>query len=308
VDESGVRNGLQVIAALASLGLLFLLYRGLRRGLTAAVLALLMFSVPAAGFAFFVVNPVVGPYPTAIAWTAFGLVTVAAAVSMWSRRLVQPIREGLTTTAMLQRMRHLAIGANTFIVLALSTYLYIFEPPFALANLVVNFLWVAIWIPRRLRVADLELSIDVAAKPLQTWAFLLDASNALLYQDDLEDVTVLPPGPLQVGSLVTSRRRVQLIRPWLKMTELKMTLQALVTELVPGYSYAAVAVDRSVSSTYEVKPAGSGSRIVVRTRFVFSIAEGILGQMLMLPVGIARTRAISMQSMTRIKELLSSPG
>jgi hypothetical protein len=307
VDQTGISESLRVIAALIDIGLAFLLVRGLRRGLTSAVPTALMLAIPALGFAVFVVNPVVRPYLTEVAWTSFAFLVVGAALSIWTRRLAQEVAKGVTTAGILERMRRVTIAAHACFLLALSAYLYLFEPAFAVANLAVNAVWVFVWIPRRFRQADIDLSVEVVSQPAATWEFLVDASNALRYQPDLEEVKVSPAGPLQIGSTVMSRRRVPLMRQWLKMTELTMEMRSVVTELVPGSSYTTVADDRGVSSSTEIMPAGDGSLINVRTHFLFSVTQGIAGQMLVMQAGIARSRAISMQSMERLKELLSTP-
>src|ERR1700730_492935 len=151
------------------------------------------------------------------------------------------------------------------------------------------------------------LSIEVAAPPSRVWQYLVDVSIWPRYYVDLEDVKVSPAGPLQVASRITSRRRVPLIRPTAKASDLKMELQSVVTELVPGVSYTLAALDRQAATKTEVTATSSGSRIDVRTQLVLSVGDSIAGQLLRWPAGVAQFKANSMRSLERLKELLLVP-
>src|SRR5712691_12887872 len=138
---------------------------------------------------------------------------------------------------MLARLRWITIAATACFVLAVSVYLYIFEPLFAVANLVAGLAWVLVWVPQHFRRASVYVSLEVQAPPERAWDFLVDATNARQYEEGLQDLSVSPEGQLRVGSRLRSRRRVPLVRPWLKVTELNMEMESQVTELVPGSSY-----------------------------------------------------------------------
>ncbi len=300
--------GLRIIAALIGVVLLLILARFVRRGISTAVISVLVLSIPIAGFAFFIVEPGPRPYPEGIAWTAFGLLVLAVGLSLWTYRVAAQIRDRVTTFSMLARLRWITIAATACFVLAVSVYLYIFEPLFAVANLVAGLAWVLVWVPQHFRRASVYVSLEVQAPPERAWDFLVDATNARQYEEGLQDLSVSPEGQLRVGSRLRSRRRVPLVRPWLKVTELNMEMESQVTELVPGSSYTVVGVDRGASTTTEVKPVGSGSQINIRTQYVFSIGQGIAGQMFRIGEGTVLARDAAMRSLLRIKELLSADG
>ena len=307
MDATAIRTALQVVAALFGAAFAVIFVMGLRRGLAQGFVLFQLSAIPVLGFAFFVLNPVVRPATPGIIYVEVAPVVVMGVVALWWSARRRKMKDAVTTPATLDLQTRVGVVVVAGFVLIVSTYLWLFEPAFAVANVVAYAVWVLIWIPRPWRKRGVDLSIEVAAPPSRVWQYLVDVSIWPRYYVDLEDVKVSPAGPLQVGSRITSRRRVPLIRPTAKASDLKMELQSVVTELVPGVSYTLAALDRQAATKTEVTATSSGSRIDVRTQLVLSVGDSIAGQLLRWPAGVAQFKANSMRSLERLKELLLVP-
>ena len=307
MDANTIRIALQVIAALFGLALAVLLVRGLRHGLARGIVPLQLFAIPILGFVFFVLNPFVLAPPPGIVWVLIApLIVIVAVLPLWWRRHAGQVQAAVTTPAMLTLQTRVGVILVACIVLMLSTYLFLFEPVLAVLNVIAYLVWVLVWIPRSLRKHSAEVSIDVAASPARVWDYLMDISNWLRYSVDLEDIKASPPGPLEVGTQITSRRRVPLIGSPRKVSELKMEFRSAVTEMLPRVSFTMAALDRQATTKTEMTATSSGSRITMHTQFVLSVEDGIAGYAFRWPVALSQFKATSTRSLERLSELLSS--
>jgi hypothetical protein len=212
MDPETARIVLQVTAGLFALGLGVLLAKGLRHDLADAVVALQLFAIPLLGVAFFVLNPIVPESPPWIIWVLFApLMLVVVLLPLWWRRHARQIDTAFKTPAMFALQARLGVVLLACIILMISTYLFLFEPVFAVVNVGAYLLWALIWVPKNLRTYRAEESIAVSASATRVWEFLVEPSNWPQFQVGLKDVELAPPGPLRVGARVISRRSVPLI-------------------------------------------------------------------------------------------------
>jgi hypothetical protein len=233
---------------------------------------------------------VIGIFPVFISRRAIHLLTAAT------------VDAGGVTTA-----NRYVPAARACLVLGISGYVAIFEPWFGVANLVLAAAWVAAWIPKRWRRLGYEVSVDVPAAPASVFAFLVDPSNWPAFQVDLESVVANPQGPLTVGSEVVTRRVFAYSAAPAKSMPASLESHAVITSLLPGTSFTAAGADGS-SSTTEVQPSGSGSRVSVRAQGVTPFTSALLGLALEAPQAIAIRRQTTMQSMERLGEALARSG
>jgi uncharacterized protein YndB with AHSA1/START domain len=277
--------------------------------LAKGVVSLQLFAIPIVGLAFFVLNPVVPPpLPPELLWVLIAPVLVALVLAgIWLRWHARQIRAAVTTPATIALQTRVAVANVACYTIALSTYLFLFEPVFAVANVIAYLVWVVVWMPRALRRYRAEVSIKVAAPPSRVWEYIVDVSNRPRYSVDLLEMTASPPGRLEVGSRITSRLRVPGSGSPAKGSELEMELKSVVTDIVPPIFYTVVALDRVATTTTKVAPTLGGCQITLQTEFVVSIADGIAGYAFRWPAAKAQFKANSTRSLVRLSELLSTP-
>ena len=299
---------MQVLAALLGLALGVFLVRGLRRGLAQAIIPVQLFAIPILGLAFFVLNPAPPEPLPGLIWVLIAtLIFTLAGLPLWLRWHARQMDTTVKTPAMLAIHTRAGVVFVACTVLTVSTYLFVFEPLFAGVNMIAYLVWVLVWIPKGLRKRSAEVSNDLAASPSRVWEYLIDVSKWPSYSNDLEDVKASPPGPLEVGSRITLRRRpVPVSGSPAKTPQLSMEFQSVVTEMVPPTSYTVVALDRAAITKTAVTSALAGSHVTRHTQFVLSIADGIAGQAFRWPAAVAQFKATQTRSFERLNELLSS--
>jgi hypothetical protein len=308
VDPNTTQIALQAIAALFAVALGVLLSRRLRHDLAAAVVGLQLFAIPILGMGFFVLHPSFPASPPGIVWVLLvPLAVVVVALGVWWRRHARQVDMAFKTPSMFTFQTRVGVVLVACTVLIVSAYLFLFEPVLAVVNVVAYLLWALVWIPRTLRTYRSEESIAVPASATRVWEFLVDAANWPQFQVGLEDVQVAPPGPLGVGSRITTHRTVPLIGSRAKVPEVVMRYESVVIEIDPPISYKVVALDRLASTKTQLTPELSGTVVTMRSQFALSIADGIAGQAFRWPAAMARFRATSILSLERLREVLSTP-
>ena len=203
----------------------------------------LLMALPAIAFLVFAFRKDTATEPTVLTWLAF--IPVLAGVAAGVGMLVLMRTSKAYSRATLDLLANGTAVVWAGIVLGLTDVVYLFEPGFALANLALNAVWVALWVPKRLRRLRAISSLEVRAPADAVYRFMADPTNWSLYQDDVESVAVAPEGPIAVGSRVTVRRRIDpgpLRGPRFGPYAVETT--SVITDLVPGRLIASHEVDR----------------------------------------------------------------
>ena len=190
------------------------------------------------------------------------------------------------------------------IVLAISLFIAVWEPGFAIANLVLNAAWICFWaIPRTRRFGALS-SIEIKAPRDAVFAFMTDAANWPRYDEQLVSAIADPPGPLRLGSRVTQVRRYE--APVRGPRMLPTTVE-VVTEVV-GFEQGALlsARDRRrlVISTTRYGDAAGGTRVEIEVKGRIPFHQAFLGSILMLRSQRAVRRARADRSLAKLREIL----
>jgi hypothetical protein len=285
---------------LALFGVLLLLTMG--RRFDRVVLLLLSVPIPGAGFLYFSLNPGPQPQLTWLTWLASSLIVIGVFPAFYSVRLRQAMRPGKTVTLpMLIINNRYALAARGCVVVGLSAYVAMFEPVFGIANLVACGIWVALWIPRRWRLMQVEVVAPVGARPARTYGYVSEASNWPRYQADVQEVRVRPEGRLHVGSEVTVRR----LYPFPVARSIESTF--VVAAMVPDVSLTLTGTARGDVTNIEVRPSGAGSTVTIRSHGVVSRIDAILGLKPAMSAQLAERRKAGVENLTRLDELLSTP-
>ena len=165
----------------------------------------LLFTIPAAGFAAYAAVPGRLPDLTRPFWLASIAVLAAIVAAVWvGLRLIAHRRAVPLQSPVLLTTGLLVTSAS--IVLALSDLVSLWQLPFALANLAINAVWLAIWLPARFRTLEVPTSIEVAVQRSNVFAFMATPGNWPMYQERTEQVKVRPEGTLAVGSEIVTQR------------------------------------------------------------------------------------------------------
>ncbi len=253
---------------------------------------LLEIPVPALGFLVFATAGGRMPELGLLTVLATLLIVIGIFPVFISRRAIHLLTAATVDAAGVTTANRYLLAARACLVLGISGYVAIFEPWFGVANLVLAAAWVAARIPERWQRLGYEVSSEVPAAPASVFAFLVDPSNWPAFQVDLESVVANPQGPLTVGSEVVTRR------------VFAYSAAPVITSLVPGTSFTAAGADGS-SSTTEVQPSATGSRVSVRAQGVTAFTSALLGLALEVPQAIAIRRQTTMQSMERLGPALA---
>jgi hypothetical protein len=165
--------------------------------------------------------------------------------------------------------------------------------------------WAAVWIPNRWRRLTWEVNADIAAPSASVFAFLLEPSNWKAYQVDLVSFEASPPGPLAVGTKVTTLRKLAMNTAPSRPMPGFLKSRAVITSLVPSHSFTATFADGSTSKT-EVQQSDEGSRVSVRADGVVAFTSALLGLALEAPFAIAVRRETTMRSLDRLGQALAA--
>jgi hypothetical protein len=272
------------------------------RGRPASIpVASLWLLIPAAGFWFYTVEG--GPEPSArvVGALVFGLYAIAVLALLVS--VVRRSRPG-DTIALGALDRKVARGllVRLLVTLWMSALLVEFEPPFAIAYLVVNALWELVWIPRRSRTSVFTDVHDIAAPRQDVFAFIANPVNWPRYFDDVEVLDVQPPGPLGTGS----RYRAMVPNVDIRgLTQRRIEVSIAVLEVIPGRSISSAPVARPADVTVtEVGDAPRGSRVTTHVRGISTFIQASQGVMFRVPMERARFKQTLDKRMARLKAII----
>jgi hypothetical protein len=269
------------------------------------VVGALSLLLPAFGFAVYARQPGQSPPGDAV-WFLVGLLYLAMFLMLAWRFTVGRSRRpsSVIFPAAIETQRYArAVVGRSLLVVWVSVLLFLFEPAFALANLALNAAWMAIWIPRRSRMRELQSSVQVAVPPERAFEFVTDLRNWPFYRDDVEVVEVTPDGPLAAGSEYVVRT---LIPPSLRRTSHRqIESRHRVSAMVPGSSYTVAFPDQpgNVSRT-DFAPIDSGTLITNTRSLRVPFPQASVGTLLNFHHTVEAIRAGEARKNTRLKEIL----
>ena len=234
----------------------------------------------------------------------FAVIAALVALSAGTFAVVSSMNRGAltagTVTALGIAYAVLWIG----IVLATSAFIALWEPAFAIANLVINAAWICFWaIPRtrRMRAAS---AIEIKAPRDVVFAFMADAANWPRYDEQIVSVDIEPPGPLRSGSRVTEVRRYE--SPVRGPRLLPTTVQVVtdVTAIEPSRSMTARDGRRIVTSKTDFADSAQGTKVLIEVRIELPFHQAFLGAMVLFRSQRAARRARAERNLARLKEIL----
>ena len=256
--------------------------------------------VPEAALVVAVLHP--GPIPDANRLLAVVAVGGGAAFgamgwSLYQRRLM---RRPLVPIAVVNRQHLAAMVSRLLVVVMISGFLFTFAPGFAVANLLLNAAWLALWIPRRWRRVDFEVTDDIQAPLPAVFAASIDTSR----WNDVRDgsVVVEPPGSLKVGSRIVRRQQLPLLEPNPKMAGF-LESWSVVTSVEPDRGYT-VELMGSPTATAGVDLVEAAGRTRVRSwsRGMLTLRDAAAGLYFELPNAVAIRKAEMRKSVERLKQ------
>lgn len=229
----------------------------------------------------------------------FVIAFVAVIAMGWSvflrRRLMRPA--GIDTV---KRQQMAALISRFLVILMTSGFLFAFAPWFALANLLLNAAWTAIWIPRAFRRMQIEDCEDIAAPVAEVFARLVDTRS---WRGVLEGTTVVePPGLLMPGTQIIGRQRIPSLSGDPRIARVIET-RSEVTSVTPNEGYAtAVKGYPGSRSGIALAPGPRGTRATSWLRATLLFREAASGLMFELPAVTAMRRGEMRDSLTRLRE------
>jgi hypothetical protein len=297
----------QVLAGLIVVALVAAAARLLRRSRRPSqlVLVFLLAPVPVAGFALYALVP--GPLPslTLATWIGSFLLAVTVYPVFCGRRASKLRRASTVTFRDISSVNRHILAWRTCALLAVTAYLFMFEPWFAAANLVAVAAWVAIWIPARRRRKWFEMSGQIRATPEATFAYVVEPSNWSRYRADVQAVTTHPDGPLALGTVVTMRRTIpttaQGKAAWPGSIQERLTITAMART-----SFTATMSDRQAQVSTDVQSIGSATTITGRSEWITPYTDALLGLGLEERGTIEAARQSMRRSYERLDELIGS--
>jgi len=290
------------LALLMVAGIVVMVWRA--RLVSMLVIAVLTVGVPAAGFAMYAVAP--GPPPderfvgalALVLYGGMGLMLIAIRRRPQARTAYELSRENRLAPQVF-------LGRLAFVLWLTAMLLVLHMAAWAVANLVVNIVWMAVWIPRRMRMKASTSSVDVAAPPDKVFEFLTDLSRWPLYRDT-QLVSVTPPGRLANGTEYVVRVPVpealkRAVRPR------QMESRYKVSDVVAGRSYSATLEDGRVRTTTNIEPIAAGSRVTRRTEMRFPFVQAAQGALVTAWTTMSSRRDAETKLLTGVKKLLEAP-
>ena len=266
----------------------------------------LLVAVPAAAFAVFAVRDDSVSAPTAVTWLAYVPVLAGLAAGMAMLAAMRRARTYSRAT-----LSFLANGTAVVwggIVLGLSDVVYLFEPAFAVANLVLNAAWIAVWIPSRFRRLDTSVSTVVRAPLGRVYDFFAEPANSSRFQEQVEAVSVDPPGPLKVGSQITVRRRIDPgpLRGG-RFGPGSVETTSVVTELTPSQAIATQFVGRADGTVrLEFAEREGATTITSRGHAVMPFRFALFGGLVEFRSRRGQREAENQRNSARLKEILET--
>lgn len=190
------------------------------------------------------------------------------------------------------------------IVLAISAFLALWEPAFAIANLVLNALWLLFWVVPRTRSLRGTTAVEIAAPRDRVFAFMTDSANWASYDEQLVSATPAPPGALRAGSRVTEVRHFDSPVRGPRMLPQTVEVVTEVTDMVPGVSFDMRDGRHIVRSTTSYAETAGGTTVSIDVRISVPFHQAFLGGILMLRSTRDVRRARAERNLARLKALL----
>ena len=256
--------------------------------------------VPEVALVVAVLHP--GPMPDANRLLAVvGVAGGAAFVAMgWSLYQLRQMRRPSVPLAVMNRQHLAAVVSRLLVVVMISGFLFTFAPGFAVANLLLNAAWLALWIPRRWRRVDFEVTDDVRAPLPAVFAAAVDPSR----WNDVQDgsVVVEPPGSLKVGSRIVRRQKLLPLVPNPKMAGF-LESQSVVTSVEPDRGYTVELMGHpSATAGVDLVDAAGRTRVRSWSRGMLTLRDAAAGLYFELPDAIAIRKAEMRKSVERLKQ------
>jgi len=297
------------VAVLLGAMLVFGLIRSTATGMVIQMVSIL--GLPTVGFAVYAVaGGPIGRLDLTVLALPFAAMGVAVMLAGLAVRVGWLVRRQPYTFAALKRMLPLGLVAWPCLVVAVSIFVFVFEPAIAVANVALLAAWFAIWIPRASRRYDSVSTYGIAAPPEQVFRFISDPSNWPLYMLGAESAVVNPPGPLAVGSEITIRQRIQyqgLRGPRMLLPE-SVEFTNVVTPLVPNELLASRRKDLPASwGASELAPKGGGTVVTNRVGNLIAYRYAVVGTRLDLMRNAAMSRAQARERQDALRKLLEQP-
>ncbi len=294
-----------------ALAFVLMLFAGLMlwrlRLVSTLVMAALTVGLPAAGFLEYVIAPGPPPdetYVVALAVVLYASVLLSLPFAIRRRRRARSVYELASETRLSPRV---LIGRLAMVMWLTAMLLVFHMAVFAVVNLVANIIWTVVWIPRRMRFIASGANIDIGAPSERVFEFMTDLGNWSRYRDDVELVSVTPPGRLANGTEYVVRNPMP--------EELKragryrqMESRYRVYDVIAGRSYSATLEDGRVRTSTTMEPSAAGSRVTRRIEMRFPFDQATQGAMITAWSTIPSRRALETKLLTRVKKLLETPG
>lgn len=269
------------------------------------VVFVLIFGLPAVGFASYAITG--GPTPdlTIAVVLAIILYALGLAVAGYSivRRIKRPKPTVWNMTTDVRRYT-VALAARWVMVLWVSSLLFLFEPGFAVANVLLSALWMIVWLPARFRTFGARSDIDIAAPASRVFEFISDVRNWVRYRDAVELVSVAPDGPLEIGTEYVGRVRIpeSLRRTSIRQVESRYRVVAM----VPGKSFDIEMQDQSGTAHTEVNATPTGARLTRTTVSTMGLLRAWSADMLNVRRAQSALRAYDLRDGVRLKQILEN--
>lgn len=267
----------------------------------------LLIVIPAIGFAAYAIVPGPQPHPTTLLWLAFVPAVAGLAAGVWMMAWMSARRDALTfqNIELLSNGTLIAYGG---LVIALSDVLALWQPAYAVANVVANAVWAVAWGPRRWRRSSLVTVIEIKAPVSRVFGFLAEPSNWSAYQEGIESVTVQPPGPLAAGSEVTVRQRYESHIRGPQMLPTVIETVSVITALDSDRELSMHLANRPASSTsLRFSPSADGTVVSSWAETVAPYRMAVFGGLVELHL-LRRERLLrSRWSLGRLKQLMEEP-
>ena len=240
-----------------------------RRLVTVTIVALVL-GIPAIGLAAYAVIPSSAPAAGPFALSALISAAVAAIVLLAASRSPQiPFR----------RPAYLYLIALAAAVIAMASILALWQPAFAVVDVVLNALWAARWLPAGQRITDVQAAIEIPAARSTAFGFLAEPSNWPRYQEWTDSVNAQPARPLEVGSRVTVVRSGPDFRGQPSSTPGETTY--LVNEVVPDSSIDMTMLGQPPNRiTWQLSDSPTGTTVSTRASGVVPYPLAVFGLVL----------------------------
>ena len=270
------------------------------------VLLFLLLALPTTGLVAYAIVP--GPTPRVgpVLWLAFVPALAGVAAGVWMLAWMAAHRSTLTM-ANVEMLSNGTLVAFAGFVLAVSGLVALWQPGFALANVLLNCGWALAWAPRSLRRNAVEAQVDIGAPRARVYSFMAEPANWLRYQEGLEAVAVRPEGPLAPGTEVTVTQRYDTHVRGPQLLPGVMSTTSVVDVVEPERLLATHIKGRpDARSEWVFTEAGEGTAITARATAVAPYRMAIFGALVELRAQSGERRARARRTLERLKDILES--